>query len=574
MKIKHIFSLAVLAVMTAACSSEDITQQQAASQSGQTLPFRATISNYAGTRGLTAPSTENPDITATWVVDEQIALIHGATIDVVKVESVEDATSATPGVATLSGDITNYVENEKVYLVYVGCQSGAMDDFKTALVQTFNTAKTADATITAITEDMIKANFKILYQDGTLTTINNGLDYRLATSTLTKTNGWVTLSDSPKLNSQFAIWKLTLKNASGAALAATQLDVIGVEAVASVSIDATTAAADPEEVYVMLPAGTADYRFDATVGTETYTVTHSGVSLTAGKFYQSTLTMTKTVNLARLEAAYEAQDGDVLTGTLANNVKISIAADAAVTLKDVNINYDNDNNTPDDPTDDNAKWSSGNYAGITCEGNATITLEGTNKVKGFNKKYPGIQVAHNTSGDEYTLTIMGSGSLDVSNNNYDGGAAYGSAGIGGGYESSCGNIVIKGGIIIATGGDTGAGIGSGGAEWNASSCGNISIYGGTITAQGGQLAAGIGSGGVRNSMYQNNCGDITIYNTVTKVQATKGFNCANSIGAGSGGTCGTVTIGCSLDGDGNPVGGTTGSVDQNQTDGKTYIYEP
>ena len=293
MKIKHIFSLAVLAVMTVACSSEDITQQQAASGIGQTLPFKATISNSAGTRGLTAPSTENPDITATWVVDEQIALIHGATIDVVKVESVEDATSATPGVATLSGDITNYVENEKVYLVYVGCQSGAMDDFKTALVQTFDAEKSADATITAITEDMIKASFKILYQDGTLTTINNGLDYRLATSTLTKTNGWVTLSDSPKLNSQFAIWKLTLKNASGAALAATQLDVIGVEAVASVSIDATTAAADPEEVYVMLPAGTADYRFDATVGTEvgTYTVTHNGVSLTAGKFYQSTLTM-------------------------------------------------------------------------------------------------------------------------------------------------------------------------------------------------------------------------------------------------------------------------------------------
>lgn len=183
-------------------------------------------------------------------------------------------------------------------------------------------------------------------------------------------------------------------------------------------------------------------------------------------------------------------------------------------------------------------------------------------------------MAHNTSGDEYTLTIMGSGSLDVSNNNYDDGAAYGGAGIGGGYGSSCGNIVIKGGIIIATGGDTGAGIGSGGAEWNASSCGNISIYGGTITAQGGQLAAGIGSGAARLTFESNICGDITIYNTVTKVQATKGFNCANSIGAGSDGTCGTVTIGCSLDGDGNPVGGTTGSVDPNQTDGKTYIYEP
>ena len=515
MKIKHIFSLAVLAVMTAACSSEDITQQQAASQIGQTLPFKATISNSAGTRGLTAPSTENPDITATWVVDEQIALIHGATIDVVKVESVEDATSATPGVATLSGDITNYVENEKVYLVYVGCQSGAMDDFKTALVQTFNTAKTADATITAITEDMIKANFKILYQDGTLTTINNGLDYRLATSTLTKTNGWVTLSDSPKLNSQFAIWKLTLKNASGAALAATQLDVIGVEAVASVSIDATTAAADPEEVYVMLPAGTADYRFDATVGTEvgTYSVTHSGVSLTAGKFYQSTLTMTKTVNLARLEAAYEAQDGDVLTGELDvtnHPVKISIADGATVTLNDVTINGVNNESYP--------------WAGITCEGSATIILNGTNIVKGFKDGYPGIYVPENK-----TITIQGTLSDKLTANNNGEGAA----GIGGGYQLPCGNIVIEGGKVEASGGNSSAGIGCG----FGSGCGDITISGGEVKANGSLLAAGIGSSS--SDPYYSKCGKITI--SGGKVEAHGGTSAAG-IGSGFGSGCGDIII--------------------------------
>ena len=108
MKIKHIFSLAVLAVMTAACSSEDITQQPA-SQSGQTLPFKATISNSAGTRGLTAPSTENPDITATWVKNEQIALVH-STLDnennpIVDVMTVDEV--ATDGKsATIAGKAT------------------------------------------------------------------------------------------------------------------------------------------------------------------------------------------------------------------------------------------------------------------------------------------------------------------------------------------------------------------------------------------------------------------------------------------------------------------------------------
>ena len=433
----------------------------------------------------------------------------------VKVESVEDATSATPGVATLSGDITNYVENEKVYLVYVGCQSGAMDDFKTALVQTFNAAKTADATITAITEDMIKANFKILYQDGTLTTINNGLDYRLATSTLTKTNGWVTLSDSPKLNSQFAIWKLTLKNASGAALAATQLDVIGVEAVASVSIDATTAAADPGVVYVMLPAGTVNYAFDATVGTEvgTYTVTHNGVSLTAGKFYQSTLTMTKTVNLARLEAAYEAQDGDVLTGELDvtnHPVKISIADGATVTLNYVTINGVNNESYP--------------WAGITCEGDATIILNGTTTVKGFKSGYPGIYVPENK-----TVTIQGTLSDKLTANNNGEGAA----GIGGGYQLPCGNIVIEGGKVEASGGNSSAGIGCG----FGSGCGDITISGGEVKANGSLLAAGIGSSS--SDPYYSKCGKITI--SGGKVEAHGGTSAAG-IGSGFGSGCGDIII--------------------------------
>ena len=173
-----------------------------------------------------------------------------------------------------------------------------------------------------------------------------------------------------------------------------------------------------------------------------------------------------------------AQDGETLTGTLAGNYKITIADGATVTLDGVTINGES--------VDDDAY----KHAGITCEGDATIILSGTNSVKGFYEDYPGIFVPENK-----TLTIKGDGSLTASSNGFG-------AGIGGGYEIACGNITIEGG---------------------------------TITATGGVYAAGIGGG------EEASCGDITITDGVTSVTATAGED-ANSIGAGDGGTCGTISI--------------------------------
>ena len=252
-------------------------------------------------------------------------------------------------------------------------------------------------------------------------------------------------------------------------------------------------------------------------------------------------------DLATITADYEAKDGETLTGTLASNVKISIAAGATVTLKDVNITnlgvgYD--------------------WAGITCESDATLVLEGTNTVcagrgsDGYNN-YPGIYIA-----PDKTLTIQGDGTLTAySNDSQPYGAGIGggykiacgnivinsgtitatggwnAAGIGGGNSASCGNITINGGTVTATGGNYGAGIGSGAAGENQGSCGNITISGGTVTATGGENAAGIG-GGSTNGV----CGTITITKGVTSVKATKGANTPNSIGAGDGGQDITVNI--------------------------------
>ena len=279
------------------------------------------------------------------------------------------------------------------------------------------------------------------------------------------------------------------------------------------------------------------------------------------------------VDLSQVTQDYVAQTGDVLSGTLGANVKISIAAGASVTFDGLTINGVMDNNY---------RW-----AGITCEGDATITLTGTNSVKGFYYERPGIFVPEGS-----TLTIQGNGSLTArSGEGSSGGYA---AGIGSEYEKSSGNIVILSGTITAYGGHNSAGIGgSKGSIAKPRSCGNITISGGTVTASGGQggqtSGAGIGTGWDQNGDGSNAtcgnititggtvtatggdgsagigtsenavCGTITIANTVTRVTATKGSNATNSIGLGLNGSCGTVTIG----------GTATGNISTSP-----YTYQP
>ena len=262
---------------------------------------------------------------------------------------------------------------------------------------------------------------------------------------------------------------------------------------------------------------------------------------------QDAITFTS-VNLSSIASAYTAQHGEALTGTLGQNVQISIADGATIMLNNVSINA-------------NSAWDSGDYAGITCEGNATIVLSGTNTVKAIGGYYPGIYVPEGK-----TLTIRGEGSLTASGRNGEDGAGIGggnglscgnivieggtitatayywSAGIGGGRDAACGNITISGGTVTAQCEQCAAGIGSGYAASANASCGNITISGGTVNATGGSNSAGIGTGYGNNN--NNSCGDIEITTGVTSVTATKGEGAQHSIGQG-GASCGigTVTIG-------------------------------
>ena len=416
-------------------------------------------------------------------------------------------------------------------------------------------------------------------QKGTLADIAENFDYATATATVTavSANGMVAATAASFQNQQAIVKFTLLDDADGTTpVNATNLTVSDGSNTYSVNPTAAT-----NVFYVAIP-GFSDQTvtLTATVGNGTYiyiyNYTKSGITFENGKFYDITVKMTKTMTLTSLgtiTSAYTAQDGEVLTGTLTSKVQISIADGAVVTLYNVTI---------DGESDWDYKW-----AGINCQGNATIVLADgtTNNVKGFFGNCPGIYVPEGA-----TLTIQGAGTLNASSQG--GGAGIGSgdgswssmgscgnidiqngivnasskasgAGIGSGQGGSCGTITISGGTVTASAKDYGPGIG-GGKEgscgditisggnvtasaiyWGAGigtgskgSCGDITISGGTVTASVERQGAGIGCGD------GGSCGDITILNTVTKVTATKGSYASHSIGASSSNSkIGTVTIG-------------------------------
>ncbi|MGN0071014.1 MAG: LPXTG cell wall anchor domain-containing protein [Atopobiaceae bacterium] len=114
----------------------------------------------------------------------------------------------------------------------------------------------------------------------------------------------------------------------------------------------------------------------------------------------------------------------------------------------------------------------------------------------------------------------------------------GGAGIGSGYDGVCHNITVKGGTIVAKGGNGAAGIGSAAAHGTGNGgdvSGSIQILGGTITATAGDGGAGIGSG---QSGDEN--GGIAVRNAT--VTATGGAGAAG-VGSGDGGDSrGSITI--------------------------------
>ena len=547
-------ALAVAGAILTGCAGEDVANEAPQAKTGNKVIQTTTISLGGGatTRALDASGQK------TFAAGDQIAVFYRNTNNELQLAESAALTAADISsdgkTATITVQMTDPKSESPLRYVYPFAM--ARSDYEPAEVieNTINYEKLSDD------------------QDGTLATLASKFDLAVYDGKLTSNSE---LPGSATLKNQLAIAEFTFKDYSGTDITSliTKLTIIQMQGDNNNSLTINrTAAAGP--IYVaMSPCSDEDISIIATDGTNSYEKTATAKSLAANTMTPVTMKMQKVVDLSKLAADYEAQDGETLTGTLdgkAQPYKITIADGATVTLDGVTING---------VSSSDVKW-----AGITCLGNATIILKDGSKniVKGFFEDYPGIQAGPTGK----TLVIkgedQGTGSLDASPYDVKSDHCYG-AGIGGGLDISCGDINIQGGVITVTGGYGAAGIGVGeGYEEENVSCGTITISGGNVTATGGYGAAGIGGGyayqygvtcgaitisggtvtaaggdnaagigsGESNSGNTNTCGDITITADVTSVTATKGKNATNSIGAGNSGTCGTITIGGKVYADG------------------------
>jgi len=354
MKKRYIFSLAAMALLTAACSSDEMALNPADQPAPveQKIPFTAVISaDAAGTRALTEAS-DGKTITAKWEKKEKLALIHGKQIDVLEVSEVD----ATTGAATISGDITSPTNDESVFVVYVGHGSKNMSQLQESL--------------TAVTEDIAEADISeamnpmLMTQDGTLKGISDNFDFRLATAKFTVKDNKATFASEVKMPASYAIWKLNLTTDGTTALKAKQLSMQrkgDEEAHAAVDLDTETSS----EFYIaFIPSAQANaYIFEATTSDDkTYSCTPTVSStLSAGKFYRSTLTMTSTENTSYVDyssgtASTKSCDAIVVGSTTTK------WSDAAYVVKS-------------DVTIDGNVTISGSVDLILCDG-ATLTVNG------------------------------------------------------------------------------------------------------------------------------------------------------------------------------------------------------
>ena len=368
-----------------------------------------------------------------------------------------------------------------------------------------------------------QALFNVI-QSGKLEDVSNRYASIIGWGTMNVSDNTVSLASAVEMEQNVCIWKLSFTD--GTNDITNEITNLSINIKNYPSDEGFTYQINPSSqtvIYAALHAGSSwlwgsdvSVTFTATTLTSTYIKSKSNISLENGKSYNSTnlpLTLLRQGNTVFLPALseYEVQDGETLTGIAGDNAHITVAPGATITLQDADITSI--------PNDYDHNWP-----GITCLGDATINLSGTNVVKGGQGSNPGIFIEKNC-----TLTIQGDGKLDAYCNSSG-------AGIGARGENlyteyqECGNIIIKSGIINAVcSGDFGIGIG---CSANAGSCGDIIIEGGEVSAIG--YYTGIGC-------VEGSCGNIAIKDGVIAA------NCSGSFGIGIGcrgnsGSCGDIII--------------------------------
>lgn len=268
MKTFRLFSMAALTIMMAACSSEDIIQQQPAQTKG--IPFTATISTGGGATTRTtlteAKDGSNKDIlNVVWKENDQVELIYDVAGVTKTTTANVDAVDNGTGVATISATLdANTTDGTAVILRYP--------------------AASLNATTHDFDAELLKS------QTGTLAGLSD-YDWREGNGTLTGAGTSATLSSNVMMNSKVAIWKLSPK-AGGSDINATKLSIKNANG--DVLAETANGMAASTTVYLALqPIASQAVFMAASDGTNEYDFSKAGITLAENTYYQSNVTMSQ-----------------------------------------------------------------------------------------------------------------------------------------------------------------------------------------------------------------------------------------------------------------------------------------
>jgi hypothetical protein len=271
MKTFKIFSIAALALMMGACNNEDpVLDNNPAT--GQQIQFSATIAapgSGATTRTIYTEQTDNGTIKVSWKEGDEIALIHSGKKDVVTVKTVN-----TDGSAIISGTITVGTNGEDVFAYYPAASVELNSDYNPVPHEAYAQ--------------------KMFEQDGTLMYIQDNLDKREGAGKLEVSGNKASLSAALSLESQIAICKLTLQDDSEvpAVISANKVTMILQDETPVTLAATTTLSTYTSTVYLAVPAVSGVITVIANTNSDiSYDYTNEDINIVAGKYYQSTLTL-------------------------------------------------------------------------------------------------------------------------------------------------------------------------------------------------------------------------------------------------------------------------------------------
>lgn len=295
--IRTLAALLMAGAAFAACSSDDSNIiEQPANPSGEKV-YTLTINASKGGAATRALELDGSKLVAKWETTDVLSVFKAASRSACipanylgTISPVAGTISADGDAATFRGTISGATAGDKLMLVYH--PDAFTIDAYAAQTGTLASASALDCATAVVTVDAVSGT------DVTITESKATFTTQTAMLKLTLTTDGSTTINPTSLKMTMALGTVTLKEFTFTPDAATYTaNGNGVLYFALPSADDVATAASLKLGYAVSTTTLAGMKitYTATVGSDIYTVTKTGYSFEAGKYYAGTLTMTKLV---------------------------------------------------------------------------------------------------------------------------------------------------------------------------------------------------------------------------------------------------------------------------------------